>query len=286
MLRSLVRLFCQSGCLISMLLFSNVSLGEVVEARMSNGLIATAEYRESDSDLPAVLIIHGFLATRNFQTVSRLSNALYDEGYTVLAPTLSLNVDKRKVSLPCEAIHTHTMEDDTREISYWVNWLNAKGKDNIIMVGHSYGSIMILSYALKNRHPSVKKLVATSLVVDEHTLDEKIIDGQIKSALAQLKKGDKNLGEYEISYCKRFVAPPDAYLSYASWSQPRLLQSLSKVTVPIHVILGGNDNRVEKNWPKTLKKNGVNLTLVNGANHFFDAEHEFDLLENVIESIK
>ena len=286
MLSRLSYLLCQSCLLFTALVFENVCYSEVIEARMPNGLIATAEYRSSGSDLPTILIIHGFLATRNFQTVARLTNALFDEGYSVLSPTLTLNVDKRKVSLPCEAIHTHTMEEDTKEISYWVNWLNAKGKNRIIMVGHSYGSVIILSYALKNRHPSVIKLIATSLVVDEHTLGKKTIENQVKTALKKLKNGNKDLDEYKISYCQRFVAPPNAYLSYASWSQPRLLDSLSKVKIPIHVILGGNDNRIKKQWPKTLRKKGVSLTLVNGANHFFDAEHEFDLLENVIESIK
>jgi pimeloyl-ACP methyl ester carboxylesterase len=271
--------------LLAGLLPGNVH-AETEEAKLPNGYIATADYRSGNAAKPAVLLLHGFMSTRNFLTVLNLTNALADEGYTVLAPNLSLGVDHRKASLACEAIHTHTIYDDIEEIDYWVKWLTRHGHQKIVLLGHSYGSLHGLVYTVEYKNPAVKKLIATSLVDVEHAIGEKFSRSQIKAAKDMVAKNDSGLRDYQLSYCKKYVSSPKAFLSYATWSKQRILNAISQSKIPVEVILGGNDSRMADNWPQLLKKNGVTLQVVEEANHFFHNEQEFDLLDSVLGALQ
>ncbi len=275
--------------LIAIFVVSITKIGytaEVIKATLPNKLHVTSLYHQGEQKRPAVLLVHGFLQTRNYQTVNSLSNSLADDGFTVLAPTLSLGVSLRQRSLACEAIHSHTMQDDINEISFWVSWLIAKGYEQIILVGHSYGSLQSLVYASGNPDPAVKKVIATSLVDVEHVLGKEHVLNQIKSARDDMKNNKLSLNEFQISYCKKFIAPPDVFLSYAEWTRERILKSLPKIQIPVDVILGDMDKRMGSSWPKLVEETGATITMVKGANHFFNDAHEFDLLDSVQSSIE
>lgn len=262
------------------------ALATTEELALKGGNIATADYRPGTPKLPAVLILHGFLSTRHFLTVSNLVESLANDGYTVLAPNLSLGLTRRKVSLACEAIHTHGLDDDLMEIDLWVNWLTAHGHPKIVLLGHSFGSLHGLSYALRYPNPAIKKIIAASLVDDVHIVGEEVWISQIEAAKAMLAKNDQGLREYRVSYCMKYVSPPKEFLSYAIWSQERILQSLSGLKIPLSIILGDQDKRMDAVWPEKLRKSGVKLDLIAGANHFFDNEQEFDLLESVMNALR
>ncbi len=258
---------------------------QAIEAKLDNGRTVTAEFHEGEPGRQAVLLLHGLLQTRNYLTVNSLSNSLAEFGFTVLAPTLSLGINRRNKSLACEAIHTHTMEQDVDEIGFWVNWLETKGHSTIVLVGHSYGSLQILVYAVGQPSKSVKRIVATSLVDVEHVVGSEAIQRQIEIARQRLEENPQGLDEYKISYCKKYIAPPQAYLSYAEWTKIRILRKLKDISIPVEIILGSKDNRMGEDWPELIGRSGAKLTIVNDANHFFDAEFEFDLFERVQQSI-
>lgn len=262
-----------------------VDASEIIETKLPNKLHVTALYHQGEKNQPAVFITHGFLQTRNYLTVSSLSNSLIESGYTVLAPTLSLGISHRKRSLPCDAIHTHTMEDDVSEIAFWIDWLSKNQKNKIILIGHSYGSLQNIVYASKKPNPSVKGIIATSLVDVEHVLGVDQVYSQIKTAREQIKQDKTKLNNYKLSYCKKFVSPPRVFLSYSEWTKKRILSVMPHINIPVDVILGSKDKRMGGNWPKLITEKGARLIIIEGANHFFDAEHEFDLLETVQQSI-
>ncbi len=258
----------------------------VETATIPSGHLASAEYRAGQPAKPAVLVLHGFLSTRNFLTVLNLTNALADSGYTVLAPNLTLGVNLRDVSLACEAIHMHTFADDLAEINYWVEWLVSHGHTKVVLLGHSFGSLHELIYTLEYKNPAVKKFIATSLVGLESQIDIAIFHEQIKTAQALVNRHDNKLASYQMSYCKKYLAPPKAFLSYAVWSQQRIMQALAKTTVPVQVIIGGSDSRMGEDWLGVLRKSGVALQIIPGADHFFGNEHEFELLDSVMASLR
>ena len=266
--------------------FSGAASALEVTATVPSSHVASAEYRPGQAGKLAVLVLHGFLSTRDFLTVSNLTNALADDGYTVLAPNLTLGVNLRMVSLACEAIHTHSLTDDLGEIHFWVEWLVSHGHKKIVLVGHSFGSLQGLVYTLEYKNPAVKKLVAASLLDMESEIGEAAAQAQIKKAQALVARNDTTLAEYQVSYCKKYVAPPKAFLSYALWTKRRVLRAISQTPVRVEVILGGNDSRMGNGWPEVLRKNGVALQVIAGANHFFSNEYEFDLLDSVLASVR
>jgi len=272
--------------LLAILWLPAISDAATVELKLANGLTATANYQKNNLKTTGIIILHGFLVTRHFRTIANLSTALFDEEYTVLAPNLTLGIHRRKVSLACEAIHTHNMSDDINEIHHWVNWLIKQGHKEIVIIGHSFGSLHSLAYLSHYAHPAVKKLIITSLIDLKHAISKKTSTSQIKTAQAQLAKNNHQLQEYQVSYCKKYVTSPSAFLSYALWSKEHIIKVLSTIKIPTTIIVGSADQRMDSHWIDKLNKSGKQLIRIDGANHFFDAEHEFDLLENILGSLE
>ncbi|MDH5378990.1 MAG: alpha/beta hydrolase [Gammaproteobacteria bacterium] len=275
--------------LLALLWFGAIStqaIAETVELQLSNKarLELTADYKKGDINKPAVLILHGFLQTRNFLTIASLAESVSSTGHAVLSPTLSLGVSNRIKSLACEAVHTHSMESDLKEIDLWVNWLQKKGYKKVILVGHSFGSLQLLHYANSYSSKNIDRLVMASLIDTEYAVGSDEYKSQLDVARKNAKTNPASLGEYKISYCKKYPTPHSAFFSYARWTGAEILKSLKSVKVPAHVILGSSDTRMGKQWPDQLKQSGIKIEMIKGANHFFDKQHEFDL-SDLVETI-
>ena len=269
-----------------LVLFSPASWAEIIEPRLATGTVLTAELRAGKPQLPAVIILHGFLQTREFPTVDRLANELASAGYTTLAPTLSLGISRRTKSLPCEAAHRHTLEQDVKEIAHWVNWLAERHTGPIVFIGHSYGSLQGLVYAAGTPHPSLRQIIALSLVDTEQHPAKVSVPALLADARARVARGDKQVIDFVIGHCKTFTATPASYISYANWDRKRVLDLSRRNQVPLAVVIGEEDNRMGKGWTQALSAAGVKVDKIKGANHFFDAEYEFDLLDLVLNLLK
>lgn len=256
----------------------------VIAQTLPNRKIVNADYHPGKPDAPAVLILHGFLQTGEFSTVTRMREALVSAGFTVLTPTLSLGISRRKAPLACEALHTHRMEDDLAEIDLWTHWLAKRGHKQIILAGHSFGSLQLVAY-LARKQPKVDKFIAVSLL----DADEHLAPAERKKMVAALKQQaarGEPLVTRQLSYCKKFTAPPDVILSYLTWSRSDVLEAMRKSRVPITVIMGSKDIRMGTEWPSQIKAQGTPIRLIDGANHFFDAQFEFDLQDAIVEAAR
>lgn len=255
------------------------SFAETVEAKLETGIIATADFRAGKPSLPAILLLHGFLQTRNALPISPLADTLADNGYTVLVPTLSLGINQRAQSLDCEAPHIHTKEGDVAEIGYWTDWLDRKGYKSIVLIGHSSGSLEILQYVSQNPSPAVKIAILTSII------PLRSIPKEVQKALASVKQTQNNgkaLERYTLSYCKgNYVSPPADYLTYAASDADNTLDQFSKTKVPVEVILGKADKAMDLTWPDKIRARNISVTLLDNATHFFDGLQEFDLSDKV-----
>ncbi|WP_455217093.1 alpha/beta hydrolase [Kaarinaea lacus] len=254
---------------------------KVVSEKLADGKTVTAEFRPSEPGAPVVLILHGFLQTRNYLTVSNLADSASESGYAVLLPTLSLGVSERKKSLQCDAVHTHSFKEDIEEIDFWIKWLKKKGHKEITLIGHSFGSLQLLGYLLDYSDKDVSQLIATSLLDISREIKAETLKSYIDDARSRISKGDKSLREYGISYCKKYLSPADAYMSYMSWSRASILDSVKSIKVPVTVILGSKDKRLDKDWKDELRAHGAKVIMIKEANHFFSADQEFDLLDTV-----
>lgn len=269
-----------------MLALAAASRAETVILKLPSRLEARAEYRAGQVDKPAVLILHGFLQTHEFSTVHHLTDGLAGEGYTVLAPTLSLGITQRKQSLACEAIHTHTLQDDFRELDAWLTWLKKKGHHRIVLLGHSHGSTELTAYLLKGAVVPIEKLIAVS-IVEVVSSQDSALDRALERQLRQrLDRGERRPVTHPLSFCRKFVATPESFLSYLQWSPERILASIRKVSIPYTLIMGGRDDRLGPGWIEQLQATGKTVRVIEGANHFLDGQHEFDLLDIVLEELR
>lgn len=257
-----------------------VAFAEVVEERLPSGYVATAEYLPGDPAKPGVLLIHGFLQTREFMTVRRLADSLSDLGYTTLTPTLTLGMDRRKQSLACESVHTHSMEEDTAELAFWVEWLDARVDGPLVLAGHSAGALQCAAYLEEHPSGALSRVVLISLAYFGNSSEasmETPEDGR-RAALA-LEKGKHDLDRYALAFCREYVTTPEGYISYFTWGKDRTTGALVGSKVPVTIVIGSEDERIDREWLDGLSARGVELISIQGANHFFDREHEFDLLD-------
>jgi pimeloyl-ACP methyl ester carboxylesterase len=268
--------------IIPLFLYSGLLHAETVSLETEKNVIATAEYKAGEPDKPLLIFIHGFLQTRSFSTVDRLFTALHDSGFSVLAPTLSLGISNRAQALPCESIHIHSLNGDSDEIGQWVNWASKQGHKDIVLIGHSAGSVNITAYLATGSHPVVKKTILISLThygpgrpaaleTEEHA----------RIARNMIKNGDDGLGNFALAFCKDYVSTAKNFLSYYDWSDQAIIKSINKKSPANYIILGSEDNRISKDWIRSLRDASAKVIIIDGASHFFDQSYEFDLLEQV-----
>lgn len=263
--------------------FTMLSLGaraEIVEQTIRPGIIATADYVAGERGKPAVLLVHGFLQTREFPTVATLARTLLDAGYTTLSPTLSLGIPHRKQSLACEAVHRHTMEEDVDEIGRWIKWLKARGHKTIVVFGHSFGSLQLLAYLQKAPDPAVTAYIGTSLI--EAQVGKSARPQLVSDLELRLQSAPRTLVTGPLSFCTKFVSTPESLLSYARWGQNKTLAALKRVRTKKLLIMGDSDSMLAPGWLDTLGHTGAPIIVVKGANHFMDGMHEFDLAEHML----
>lgn len=252
------------------------SIAEIIELETSERYIATANYLEGDTDRKAVLILHGFLQTSNFSTVKRLADTLQESGFNVLSPTLSLGMHRRQQSLPCEAIHTHSNQSDSAEIKQWIDWLSEKTGKKLTLIGHSSGSITLLDYLETYGTEQIDKVILISMAPFTNDIGP-VEEKNFKWARNDLNSGYDSLYTFQLSYCDTYPSTSSAWLSYKEWDHNKLSELTVKFSNLIDVIIGTGDDRLSKEWRNLLESKGVKISFIEGANHFFDQAHEFDL---------
>ncbi len=246
---------------------------------LPSGLTVNAEYLDGDRKLPALLVLHGFLQNAQFLRTQSVIDGLSTLGYPVLGPNLSLGIHNRRQTLQCEAVHKHTLAEDVAEIDAWVNWLRGKGHQSVIVIGQSFGSQHAVAYQSQHHHPAVAAIVTSSLARVE--TDMRKVATQVTAARAMSARRDTRLKTFEINYCRRFVGTAESYLSYAEWTDAKVLDAVAAIKVPVYAILGGRDKRVGEQWIADLENAGARVIVIPDANHFFSATHEFDLLDAI-----
>jgi pimeloyl-ACP methyl ester carboxylesterase len=270
--------------LFLLLLLPQAATAERARIELGTGLTAQAEYLSGKPSLPAVLILHGFLQTHEFPTVATLARGLNDSGYTVLSPTLSLGVPNRNKSLACEAVHRHSLQDDLDEIDRWVKWLTSRGHRQIVLMGHSFGSMQLLAYLTNKPDPAVRGFIAASLI--ETQIGSTPRADLIARLEGAISRGDRSLVNQPVSYCKKYPSNPAALLSYVRWDQARIVKALNAYKGEKLLVMGDADAMIGRKWLSTLQQNMTPMAIVKGAGHFMDGEHEFDLLEHSLAMLK
>lgn len=272
--------------LLSICLPAVPALAREVQLTMPNQRTAIAHYWSNDKDKPAVLVLHGFLQTSEFSTIQFITDELVNNDYPVLAPTLSLNVNLRRQGLACDSVHTHNISDNNQEIKHWIQWLKQQGYQSIILIGHSSGNLQLVSYLHDNPDPAIKFLIAVSpgTIWNPYKLEQ--TQHNILLATEAAKKSPTTLNKYSLGFCEdNYTATAKNYLSYASWSDTYLLKNIKELNVSTEVIIGNNDPYLPARWAEKLQQQGIKVTVIDGANHFFSGNAEFQLQDSIIKTL-
>lgn len=264
-----------------LLLLIQPCLAENIQLQSTTGHTVSASFLAGDTKISPVLILHGFLQTNEFSTVQRLSTALNDSDYTVLSPTLSLGINNRKQSLSCEAIHTHTLDSDVAELKLWIDWLHAKTKKPVTLIAHSAGGTVMLRYMEEHGVSKLGRTILISLSYYASGPEANETAEHEAKALAALKSGKSQIDTYALNYCKSYPSFPNAFLSYYNWNRYKTEATVKKFNKHISIIVGTDDKRIDSDWKSQLQKIPANMILIDGANHFFDQAHEFDLTDSI-----
>ena len=273
------------GLLFIYLLAIPVS-AQTIHLSVSQNITATAELMQGSAEGRSILLLHGFLQTRDFFTVRRLADTLHEDGHTVLLPTLSLGVDQRRQSLACEAIHTHSIEQDTSEIALWVDWLSKHQNSKVTLIGHSIGSLLLLAYLDKASFDRIEGSLFISLIAFIQGPIAKESEADRLKAISQLESKQNAITEYPLAFCEKYATTPKNYLSYVTWDKHRTVATLKKLNKQPVIILGNNDKRLGNDWLPLLKETGVDIIQIDGANHFFNHEHEFELADTISQRLQ
>ncbi len=260
-------------------IFINPVSGEPVNLKVSNNITAVAEFYPGDKNKPYILILHGFLLNHNFPTIRRLAESLNQSGYNVLTPSLSLGISQRKKSLACEAIHTHSAEKDIQEIALWTKWLQKKSAKDIILIGHSVGAIHLAYYLSQHPSSTVKKIIFIAMPNFNYSSFSKQTSESQNKAEQLFANNDFTLHNFKLAYCEQYPSNAENYLSYLHLTKENIHQFINKISVPQFLIKGSTDKRIDHQWIDKLAHHNINVINVDSANHFFDYEHEFDLLD-------
>ena len=270
-------------CLLAVAMPAAGSAGSArMELSIAPDLVAEADYWPGAADMPAILIMHGFLQTREFSTVRRLAESLAQEGFSVLTPTLTLGLDRRRQSLACEAVHTHTLEQDVAELAAWSRWLARRAGKAPVVLGHSTGGVLAAALLESDGGGTVKQAVMVSMVAFDWLPEGERLAALRQRALGRLEQARDEIDVYSLGYCRRYATTAAALLSYLEWDQARLTRALIETEVPVTVIFGDKDIQTDRDSLASLASAGVDIRAVAGADHFFDLAHEFDLLDEVI----
>jgi len=271
--------------------FSLLSCGLAAQAVevsrvLPNGLVAQAEFRRGAADKPVVVLLHGFLQTHHFPTIHNLTENLADEGYSVLAPTLSLNTPNRSKSMACEALHSHTVKSGVTELGVWVKWLKAQGYRQIVLSGHSLGNVINVAYLLNRPDPAIRKFIGISIMEARLKMPENERQALLQQLQSKVATGDRRMVETPFSFCQKFRSTPESVLSYMAWGPQHILDGIANIRVPTTMIMGSRDDRLGPEWAARLQATHARVIIVEGANHFMDGQYEFDLFEHMRTELK
>ena len=156
---------------------------------------------------------------------------------------------------------------------------------NAAAIGHSTGGVQLAAVLDSDAVPPVAQALLISVTAFGQVEGAEGLP-QLRARARQALDADHvDLDSYALGFCRNYVTTAAAFLSYLNWDRVRLVQALMASPIPVTVIYGDKDERMELAWLESLGGDRVAIRAVPGADHFFDLEHEFDLLDEVVRVI-
>jgi len=229
-----------------------------------------------------VLMVHGTLAHGQMEIMRSMQELLRDAGYNSLAINLSLGQDARTGMYDCDSTHRHKHEDAVEEIAAWVDWLEDKGADRLVVLGHSRGGNQVARYLADEPADTIEKAVLMAPQTWTAGQEAKDYQASFETALQPLLdraetlvaegKGDQVM-EMDFIYCPDTTATAASVVSY--YREDPMMDTptaLGETDVPTLVIVAGADTTVtdlEEKMAERVEDDNIEMTTVSGSDHMF-----------------
>lgn len=286
----------------------------LVQAYTADDLILNGLLNNGDTNKPAVILIHGF--TSDFY-----SHKFF---HTIQSHLTEENIANIAIQTRGTGIHTEFLNTDRQDgkyigsyyeklseahldISAWIKFLQEAGYKDIILAGHSLGTIKAVRYMYEGEYrDKVKKLVLLAPFdkngyIQRHSGAKRA--SRLEEAVAKLKEGN---GEETVP--NNFEDYPISYETYVSWYENNDLSNmfdfylgvtadfpiLKKLKVPVKVIVGTKDEdfyipefSTLTSTTEILNKNikRLEIDLIEGAGHTY-VGHEDQVAKSVTDYIR
>jgi pimeloyl-ACP methyl ester carboxylesterase len=249
---------------------------------------------ENHNDAPTVLIVHGTLAHKGVEIITTMQDLLADEDVNSLAINLSLGIDDRHGTYDCSVPHQHRHQDANNEVAAWVQWLEQRGTEQIIVVGHSRGGSQVASYSQQAANSVVGQVLIAPMTWSP-TYEAENYNLRYQQSLASVvaiaheQQGEWMPDKTNFIYCED--APKVSVASFLSYYEPTQTLNtpdlLLAATLPTLLIAGSEDN-VIKDLPQQMAKlelPAVEFVVIDGADHYFRDLYADDVVESMLNLI-
>ena len=256
---------------------------QIVDLTTADGLniAAFVMYPSSgfDPGAPGIVFHHGGFGghgARKIGAPRSVAERLAEAGYATIT-LISRHVDG----------YVHRDVEEARfDIAAAVDYLAEQGIEDLVLAGHSMGSMWVSIYYAQNKDPRVKAMLHFAPTHDMHPLFERMPNYQetLQSAQADVKNGKggfdgSNIGPLESPplYATAYGRPQTAE-ALLSWWGPDATNANSYLfpllDVPILLLAGTEDPYVPKGRLRQLKKLAANSPRVDfiwyeGGDHYF-----------------
>jgi len=232
---------------------------------------------ENKRDAPIVIIIPGSGPTdRNGNSVLAQTNS-----YKLLAEDLadqgisSLRYDKLLVGESKGNINEEELrfDDNVAFVSAWIDYLNSKRYNNIVLLGHSEGSLIGMLAAQENNVSKFISIAGTGRSIDKVLIDQLSeqpapIQSEVKKLFQKMREG-KPVNDVSSELSGLFRPSVQPYIR--SWMKYEPKDEIGKLNIPVFIIHGTTDIQVKKKDAE-LQYGGnskAELKYIEGMNHIF-----------------
>lgn len=232
---------------------------EVVRTTTADNLVLSGLLSEGDKHKPLVLHIHGFegdFFTHEF--ISAISENLHKNNVAFLSVQTrgtaneflykSITGDWKQYGA-----HFELLEEAYLDIDAWVQFAHSMGYSDVVLQGHSLGTIKVVRYLFEGKHKErVRKLILLA-PFDRTYLIERFASGKWQEfvMIAKQKVSEGKGGEIIPTEFDEVVM---SYKTYVSWHDENDFQHmydffdehytfpiLNKIETPVKVIVGTKD---------------------------------------------
>jgi len=275
----------------------------LVKTSTKDKVVLNGLFLKGDKSKPIVLHIHGFegdFFTNKF--ISVIANKLKENNIgflTVQTRGMANDYDLNGVDGKFRryGAHFELLKNAYLDIDAWIEFLEKQGYYQVILQGHSLGTIKVVRYLFEGSYTDkVKKLILLA-PFDKTYLAEDFTKGKWREYLNKAKEKVKD-GKGDEIISKHFDSIVLSYQTYVSWYEETDLShmfnffdknysfpTLNKIRIPVKVIVGTKDEYFYLSNPE--KPQGAIDILKNNIKDFSwklveDAKHNYNGYEDIV----